>query len=175
MTHSPEADAHSGITPLEFRQTLGRFASGVTVITAAAGGVGLIVAQWAKLLGLTVIGTVSTEEKAAVARAHGVDGVAQVVAGALDEARIEHVADQLPSTLSSGQAQRVALASAMVRPWALLLADEPEQRLDDAGRAWLGDWLARHAATGRAVLVASHDPEVVRRSGARVVTLQGDA
>jgi NADPH2:quinone reductase len=42
---------------------------------AAAGGVGLIVSQWAKLLGLTVIGTVSTEEKAAVARAHGCDHV----------------------------------------------------------------------------------------------------
>ena len=37
MTHSPEADAHSGITPLEFRQTLGRFASGVTIITAQDG------------------------------------------------------------------------------------------------------------------------------------------
>lgn len=34
---------------------------------------GLIVSQWAKLLGLTVIGTVSTEEKAALARAHGCD------------------------------------------------------------------------------------------------------
>ena len=98
-----------------------------------------------------------------------------VVAGALDEARIEHVADQLPTTLSSGQAQRFALASAMVRPWALLVADEPEQRLDDAGRAWLGDWLAAHAATGRAVLVASHDPDVVARSGARVVQIEGDA
>jgi NADPH:quinone reductase len=40
---------------------------------AAAGGVGLIVSQWAKLLGLTVIGTVSTEAKAALARAHGCD------------------------------------------------------------------------------------------------------
>ena len=40
---------------------------------AAAGGVGLIVSQWAKLLGLTVIGTVSTEEKATLARAHGCD------------------------------------------------------------------------------------------------------
>jgi NADPH2:quinone reductase len=40
---------------------------------AAAGGVGLIVCQWAKLLGLNVIGTVSTESKAAVARAHGCD------------------------------------------------------------------------------------------------------
>lgn len=41
------------------------------LLHAAAGGVGLIVSQWAKLLGLTVIGTVSNEEKAAVARAHG--------------------------------------------------------------------------------------------------------
>ncbi|MFE1949491.1 quinone oxidoreductase family protein [Streptomyces sp. NPDC059524] len=43
------------------------------LLHAAAGGVGLIVCQWAKLLGLTVIGTVSTEEKAALARAHGCD------------------------------------------------------------------------------------------------------
>jgi NADPH2:quinone reductase len=45
------------------------------LLHAAAGGVGLIVAQWAKLLGLTVIGTVSTEAKADVARAHGCDHV----------------------------------------------------------------------------------------------------
>ncbi len=109
-----------------------------------------------------------------LARAHGVDDPPSVVDGALDEARIHHVADQVPSTLSSGQAQRFALATAMVRPWALLLADEPEQRLDDAGREWLGDWLAGHAEAGRAVLLASHDPQVVRRSGARVVTLAGD-
>ncbi len=40
---------------------------------AAAGGVGLIMCQWAKHLGATVIGTVSTEEKAALAKAHGCD------------------------------------------------------------------------------------------------------
>jgi NADPH2:quinone reductase len=45
------------------------------LLHAAAGGVGLIVSQWAKLLGLNVIGTVSTEEKAAIARAHGCDHV----------------------------------------------------------------------------------------------------
>jgi len=38
---------------------------------AAAGGVGLIVCQWAKHLGATIIGTVSTEEKAELAREHG--------------------------------------------------------------------------------------------------------
>ena len=39
--------------------------------TAAAGGVGLIACQWLKALGVTVIGTVSSEEKAALARANG--------------------------------------------------------------------------------------------------------
>ena len=39
----------------------------------AAGGVGLIACQWAKHLGATVIGTVGTEEKAALAKAHGCD------------------------------------------------------------------------------------------------------
>jgi len=43
------------------------------LIHAAAGGVGLIVCQWAKALGATVIGTVGSEEKAALARAHGCD------------------------------------------------------------------------------------------------------
>jgi NADPH2:quinone reductase len=38
---------------------------------AAAGGVGLIACQWARALGVTMIGTVSTDEKAAVAKAHG--------------------------------------------------------------------------------------------------------
>ena len=43
------------------------------LVHAAAGGVGLIMVQWAKHLGCTVIGCVSTEEKAALARAHGAD------------------------------------------------------------------------------------------------------
>ncbi|MGE3150987.1 MAG: quinone oxidoreductase [Pseudorhodoplanes sp.] len=43
------------------------------LLHAAAGGVGLIVCQWAKHLGATVIGTVSSDEKAEVARAHGCD------------------------------------------------------------------------------------------------------
>jgi NADPH2:quinone reductase len=45
------------------------------LLHAAAGGVGLIVSQWAKVLGLTVIGTVSTKAKAEIARAHGCDHV----------------------------------------------------------------------------------------------------
>jgi NADPH2:quinone reductase len=43
------------------------------LIHAAAGGVGLIMCQWAKHLGATVIGTVGSDAKAAIARAHGCD------------------------------------------------------------------------------------------------------
>src|ERR1700754_5211970 len=55
------------------RQTY-RVKSGDTILLhAAAGGVGLILGQWAKHLGATVIGTVSSDDKAAIARAHGCD------------------------------------------------------------------------------------------------------
>ncbi|XYH92433.1 quinone oxidoreductase family protein [Sorangium sp. So ce1128] len=54
------------------------------LLHAAAGGVGLIVSQWAKLLGLTVIGVVSTEAKAELARAHGCD---HIIHGREDVAR----------------------------------------------------------------------------------------
>lgn len=65
-----------GLTSAYLMRRIYPFKSGDTLlIHAAAGGVGLIVSQWAKLLGLRVIGTVSTEEKAAVARAHGCDEI----------------------------------------------------------------------------------------------------
>ena len=49
-------------------------AAGETILVhAAAGGVGLILCQWAKAIGATVIGTVSSDAKAELARAHGCD------------------------------------------------------------------------------------------------------
>ncbi|MEO6918416.1 MAG: quinone oxidoreductase [Collimonas sp.] len=63
-----------GLTSAYLMRRIHDFKAGDTILLhAAAGGVGLIVSQWAKLLGITVIGTVSTEAKAAVARAHGCD------------------------------------------------------------------------------------------------------
>jgi NADPH2:quinone reductase len=53
-----------------------RMKAGDTILLhAAAGGVGLIASQWAKLLGLRVIGTVSTEEKAELSKKHGCDEI----------------------------------------------------------------------------------------------------
>ncbi|ENU57039.1 quinone oxidoreductase family protein [Acinetobacter guillouiae] len=65
-----------GLTSAYLMRRIYDFKKGDTILLhAAAGGVGLIVSQWAKLLGLTVIGTTSSEEKAQIARAHGCDHV----------------------------------------------------------------------------------------------------
>ncbi|CAL8480292.1 quinone oxidoreductase [Caballeronia sp. S22] len=61
-----------GLTASYLMRRIHAFKSGDSILLhAAAGGVGLIVSQWARLLGVTVIGTVSSDEKAEIARAHG--------------------------------------------------------------------------------------------------------
>ena len=63
-----------GMTVRMLLRAVHRVEAGETILVhAAAGGVGLIMCQWAKALGATVIGTVSTDEKAELARAHGCD------------------------------------------------------------------------------------------------------
>jgi ABC-type multidrug transport system ATPase subunit len=94
-----------------------------------------------------------------LAYAHG--GAADPVAQLLTELSLDPARDQLPATLSSGQRRRLALASCFVRPRRLLVLDEPEQRLDARGRAWLADRLLQEKAAGTAVLMASHDPGLV--------------
>jgi NADPH2:quinone reductase len=63
-----------GLTAHMLLRSVHHVEGGQTIlIHAAAGGVGLIVCQWAKALGATVIGTVGSDEKAALAGAHGCD------------------------------------------------------------------------------------------------------
>ena len=63
-----------GMTAHMLLRSVHRVEPGETIlIHAAAGGVGLIVCQWAKALGATVIGTVGSDEKAELAGAHGCD------------------------------------------------------------------------------------------------------
>jgi NADPH2:quinone reductase len=65
-----------GLTAAYLLRRIHAFHAGDTVLLhAAAGGLGLIVSQWAKVLGLTVIGTTSSDAKADVARRHGCDHV----------------------------------------------------------------------------------------------------
>ena len=96
-----------------------------------------------------------------LAYGHGTPDAAGTVARVVEELGLDEAQDQLPATLSSGQRRRLALASCFVRPRRLLVLDEPEQRLDAEGRAWLAGALLAEREAGTAVLMASHDAELV--------------
>jgi len=82
---------------------------------------------------------------------------------ALDIAALRH---RRADRLSQGQAQRVAVARALVNQPAVVLADEPTSALDDGNAAALLDLLADAARTsGAALLIATHDRRVLDRVG----------
>lgn len=65
-----------GLTTQYLFRTTGRLTGGETVLFhAAAGGVGLIACQWARAMGVRLIGTAGTDEKCALAKAHGAEEV----------------------------------------------------------------------------------------------------
>jgi ABC-2 type transport system ATP-binding protein len=107
-----------------------------------------------------------------LARAFAVPQPVQLAAAVLEEVGIAEQRDQLPATLSSGQRHRLGLASVLVRPAALVVLDEPEQRLDDAGRSWLAERLRGLADDGAAIVMASHDQSIVDDIADLVLELQ---
>lgn len=110
-----------------------------------------------------------------LARAHGVPDPEPLVDAILAEVELVPQSGQLPGTLSSGQRRRLALGTAFVRPRRLLILDEPEQRLDVAGVAWLAARLRKERHDGLAIVFASHDPYLVAQVATREVHLDGGA
>lgn len=106
-----------------------------------------------------------------LARAHGIHEPDALVDEVLDEVQLVPQASQLPNTLSSGQRRRLALATAFVRPRRLLVMDEPEQRLDVEGIEWLGKRLREELDGGLAIVLASHEPALLKAINAREVRL----
>ncbi|WGX95785.1 ABC transporter ATP-binding protein [Nocardioides sp. L-11A] len=105
------------------------------------------------------------------ARAHRTEDADDVVDDVLEEVGLTAQSGQLPTSLSSGQRRRLALASAFVRPRRLLVLDEPEQRLDQEGLDWLVTRLRAEKAAGLAILLASHSPRLVEAVADEVVSL----
>lgn len=70
---------------------------------------------------------------------------------------VTHRASAYPSQLSGGEAQRVAIARALALDPPLLLMDEPTAALDPARRGALADTLRELAASGRTLVITTHD------------------
>ena len=81
----------------------------------------------------------------------------------------------LPSRMSGGEQQRIAIARALINTPALLLADEPTGNLDSGNAAEILDLLARlRAEHGMTIILASHDPQIAARSE-RLIRLRDGA
>jgi ABC-type lipoprotein export system ATPase subunit len=82
---------------------------------------------------------------------------------ALQRLDLADLAAKLPEELSGGQAQRVAVARALVAVPALILADEPTGQLDSGTAAdVVGALLEAARASDAALVIATHDPAVAR-------------
>ena len=94
----------------------------------------------------------------------------------LDMVGLADQAGKLPSMVSGGQQQRAAIARALANDPYVLLADEPTGNLDDRATRGVMDLFWDINAKGMAVLMATHDLEVVRRhTTARVFELDNGA
>lgn len=108
------------------------------------------------------------------ARGHGMTQVSELVTGVIEEFGLTPRQHAAPTALSSGQRRRLLMASAFVRPRRLMVLDEPEQRLDAGMRDRLAARLAGERSTGGGVVMATHDPVLVREVATRAVLLSDD-
>ena len=93
----------------------------------------------------------------------------------LKQLGVEARADAWPRELSGGEAQRVAIARALAVNPPVLLMDEPMASLDSSRRAELGALLQGLTASGRTLLVTTHDERFAEEFATRVLTIEGGA
>jgi len=85
---------------------------------------------------------------------------------------IEDRQTALPPSLSGGEQQRVAVARAIVGDPKIILADEPTGSLDEDSAGIIMDLLKRVHIRGTTVIIATHDKDLIRKTGGRVLFLK---
>ena len=90
----------------------------------------------------------------------------------LREFSIEHLKDRPPHRLSGGEKKRVALASVLILNPEVLLLDEPTAGLDPQSASELIDYLVKCQGSGRTVITATHDLDIVEDIADRCLVLQ---
>ncbi|MBI5599678.1 MAG: cell division ATP-binding protein FtsE [Deltaproteobacteria bacterium] len=90
---------------------------------------------------------------------------------ALSYVRLQHRANFKPLSLSGGEQQRVAVARALVKEPAILLADEPTGNLDPDMAIEMMELFKEVNSRGTTVIVATHDKGMIEKLSKRTVTL----
>ena len=93
------------------------------------------------------------------------------VARALTQVGLASKATSYPRELSGGEQQRVAIARALINDPFVLIADEPTGNLDERATRGVFQLLRDINAAGTAVIMATHDLDLVRRSSYRTIEL----
>ncbi len=108
-----------------------------------------------------------------VATAHGVarDDMEQRITRLLRSLGLENRADFFPAQLSRGMRQKTAIACAVIRPFSVLVLDEPTIGLDVASVETLRDFLLKSLGTKRAILLMTHDEVFARSVANRVLRI----
>ena len=96
-----------------------------------------------------------------ISRLHGGEGWDAYARDLCDRLGLGPRVDDLPVRFSRGLRQKTSIVLALVRPFSLLLVDEPFVGLDVPGKAVLLELLAEVHDDGAATLVATHDPAYV--------------
>lgn len=89
----------------------------------------------------------------------------------LARVKMDHRSDHLPWQLSSGEQQRVAIARAMANDPPIILADEPTANLDGESGQMIRELLSELNAQGKAIIVMTHDEEIIKQPKARWFTM----
>jgi len=85
---------------------------------------------------------------------------------------LKDLVHRYPRSLSGGEQQRVALARALVNQPSLLLADEPTGNLDEESAGRVVELMVRANVGGATVVLATHDPHLLRAVAGRQITLR---
>ena len=108
-----------------------------------------------------------------ISRLHGLEDWERPAVDLVTRLGLDERVDDLPAHFSKGMRQKTSIALGLLRPFSLLLADEPFDGLDPPSREVLTDLLTEAAASGAAVIVSTHRLDIAERASRCIALSDG--